>query len=59
MNDTWIQLVTAACGAWVAWELRQLRRDVSHRIHYSDCDRRMNEHARRLTRLEDRLEKNS
>lgn len=55
MNESWMQLVVAAVLGWGAWELRQLRHDVGHRIHYADCERRMNEHGRRLNRLEEEI----
>ncbi|MDD3885839.1 MAG: hypothetical protein PHI35_03090 [Victivallaceae bacterium] len=54
MSESWIQIISAACAAWVAWELRQLRHDVAKRVHFNDCDRRMSEHARRLANLEDK-----
>ncbi len=52
MNESWMQLLSVGVLGWMAWELRQLRHDVGHRVHYNDCDRRMNEHNRRLSRLE-------
>lgn len=53
MSESWVQWVAAACGAWVAWELRQLRHDVAHRIHYADCERRMAAQERRISKLEE------
>lgn len=47
-----VQMLLAGILGWLAWELRQLRRDVGHRIHFADCDRRMSEHNRRLELLE-------
>ena len=52
MSESWMQLISAAVIGWAAWELRQLRRDINSRVHYHDCDRRMNDMNRRLDRLE-------
>ena len=52
---TVIQLLLAAILGWLAWEIRQLRRDVGSRIHFGECDRRMSEHARRLTKIEGKI----
>ena len=52
MSDSWLQWISAGVIGWVAWELRQLRHDVAHRVHYHDCDRRMQECDRRLNKLE-------
>jgi len=54
MNESWMQWVSAGVIGWVAWELRLLRHDVAWRVHYHDCDRRMREYDRRLTKLENR-----
>lgn len=47
-----IQVLMSAILGWLAFELRQLRKDTNHRIHFADCERRMNEHARRLDKIE-------
>ena len=53
MSESWMQLLCTAVIGWVAWELRQLRKEVNSRVHYHDCDRRMNDMNRRIDRLED------
>ena len=52
MSESWIQIISAAVLGWVAWELRQLRKDINSRVHYHDCDRRMCDMHRRIERLE-------
>lgn len=56
MSESWIQLISAAVLGWVAWELRQLRRDINSRVHYHDCDRRMNDFHHRLEHIERSIE---
>lgn len=52
MNEGWIQIICTGVIGWVAWELRQLRKDINSRVHYHDCDRRMNDMSRRLEHVE-------
>jgi len=52
MNENIMQIVSATVLGWVAWELRQLRKDINSRVHYHDCDRRMNDMSRRIERME-------
>jgi len=52
MSESWMQIISAAILGWIGWELRQLRRDINSRVHYNDCDRRMNDMNRRLDRVE-------
>lgn len=43
---------------YIAWEVRQLRLDMTSRVLREDCDRRMKQHDDRLNKLEDKAEKN-
>lgn len=63
MSETWqifiigfllavIQALLVGILGWLAWELRQLRRDVGYRIHLNDCNRRMEDHSKRIEKLE-------
>ena len=52
MSESWIQIICTAVLGWMAWELRQLRRDINSRVHYHDCDRRMDDMNHRVDRLE-------
>lgn len=49
--DPFVQLFGSLVLGWLAWEIRQLRRDVAKRVHYEECNRRMGEHYDRLDRL--------
>lgn len=57
MESEWIRWISTAILGWIAWEMRQLRHDVQHRVPYSDCNRRMNEHKERLEQLDERVRK--
>lgn len=50
-----VQLLLTAILGWLAWEIRQLRRDVGSRIHFNECERRMSEHGRRLEKIEGKV----
>lgn len=50
-----VQLLLTAILGWLAWEIRQLRRDVGSRIHFNECEHRMGEHNRRLTKIEGKV----
>lgn len=55
MEAEWIRWISTAILGWIAWEMRALRRDISRRVPYADCNRRMDEHNEKLDRLEDRV----
>ena len=41
MNESWVQFLIAGGVGFIVWELRMLRKELSVRVHYRDCDRRM------------------
>lgn len=55
MESEWIRWVGTAILGWIAYEMRGLRRDISHRVPFSDCNRRMDEHLDKLNELDDRV----
>ena len=55
MEGEWIRWISTAILGWIAYEMRGLRRDISHRVPYSDCNRRMDEHRDRLDQLDERI----
>lgn len=55
MESEWIRWISTAILGWIAYEMRGLRRDISHRVPYSDCNRRMDEHRDRLENMDERI----
>ena len=55
MESEWIRWISTAILGWIAYEMRGLRKDVSHRVPYADCNRRMDEHREKLTELDQRV----
>ena len=40
MESEWIRWIGTAILGWIAYEMRGLRRDVEHRVPFSECNRR-------------------
>ena len=59
MESEWIRWVGTAILGWIAYEMRGLRHDVQHRVPYSDCNRRMEEHSRKIDDIDRRVRENS
>lgn len=57
MGEEWIRWIGTAILGWIAYEMRGLRRDVEHRVPFSECNRRMDEHGDNLTKLDKRVRK--
>ena len=55
MESEWIRLISTAILGWIAYEMRALRKDVEHRVPFSECNRRMDEHLEKLNELDDRI----
>ena len=55
MESEWIRWVSTAILGWIAYEMRALRKDVEHRVPFSECNRRMDEHREKLNELDDRI----
>lgn len=55
MESEWIRWISTAILGWIAYEMRGLRRDISHRVPFSDCNRRMDEHLDKLNELDERV----
>lgn len=55
MDSDWIRWISTAILGWIAYEMRGLRKDVSHRVPYVDCNRRMDEHREKLDQLDERI----
>lgn len=55
MEGEWIRWVGTAILGWIAWEMRALRKDVEHRVPFSECNRRMDDHGEKLTELDQRV----
>lgn len=58
MIDSWLQLITTLVTGWVAWELRQLRKDVAHRVPFSECNRRIEKNDKRIEYIEKQIDEN-
>lgn len=57
MGEEWIRWIGTAILGWIAYEMRGLRRDVEHRVPFSECNRRMDDHGDSLTKLDKRVRK--
>ena len=55
MEAEYIRWISTAILAWIAWEMRALRKDVAQRVPYVDCNRRMEEHNKKLDKLDERV----
>ncbi len=51
MNESWIQFLIAGGVGFIVWELRMLRKELSGRVHYRECDRRMMAAEREIDEL--------
>ena len=59
MESEWIRLISTAILGWIAYEMRGLRKDVAHRVPYSDCNRRMDEQRDKMEKIEAKVQANS
>ena len=55
MDGEWIRWIGTAILGWIAWEMRGLRRDVAHRVPYTECNRRMDDHGEKIRELDERV----
>lgn len=55
MDGEWIRWIGTALLGWIAYEMRGLRHDVQNRVPFSECNRRMDEHSKRLDNLDERV----
>lgn len=55
MGDEWIRWIGTFLLGWIAYEMRGLRRDIAHRVPYTECNRRMDDHGGRLDELDRRV----
>lgn len=56
MNEDWVRWVAATLLGWIAYELRGMRRDVSHKVSHAECDRRMGEHNEKINENKEQIE---
>ena len=57
MEAEWVRWIGTFLLGWIAYEMRGLRKDVAHRVPYTDCNRRMDEHREKLDQLDERVRK--
>ena len=55
MEAEWVRWIGTFLLGWIAYEMRGLRKDVAHRVPYTDCNRRMDEHREKLDQLDERV----
>ena len=55
MESEWIRWISTAILGWIAYEMRALRKDVEHRVPFSECNRRMDDHGEKLAELDQRV----
>lgn len=55
MEPEWVRWIGTFLLGWIAYEMRGLRKDVAHRVPYTDCNRRMDEHREKLDQLDERV----
>ena len=55
MDSEWIRWIGTFLLGWIAYEMRGLRRDVEHRVSFSECNRRMDDHGAKLVELDQRV----
>ena len=55
MDSEWVRWIGTAILGWIAWEMRALRKDVEHRVPFSECNRRMDDHGEKLAELDQRV----
>ena len=55
MNETWAQLVFCGLLGWIAWELREIKKELKTFVLREDCRDDMHQHCDRLNELEDRI----
>lgn len=55
MESEWIRWIGTAILGWIAYEMRALRKDVEHRVPFSECNRRMDDHGGKLADLDQRV----
>lgn len=57
MEAEWVRWIGTFLLGWIAYEMRGLRKDVAHRVPFTDCNRRMDEHREKLDQLDERVRK--
>ena len=55
MESEWIRWISTAILGWIAYEMRALRKDVEHRVPFSECNRSMDDHGEKLAELDQRV----
>ena len=55
MDSEWVRWIGTFLLGWIAYEMRGLRRDVEHRVPFSECNRRMDDHGAKLVELDQRV----
>ena len=55
MEAEWVRWIGTFLLGWIAYEMRGLRKDVAHRVPFTDCNRRMDEHREKLEQLDERV----
>ena len=55
VDSEWVRWIGTAILGWIAWEMRALRKDVEHRVPFSECNRRMDDHGEKLADLDHRV----
>lgn len=59
MNEMWQQIIFSGLLAWIAWELRAIKKELKTFVLREDCRDDMHQHCDRLDTLEKRIDKTS
>ena len=57
MSETWMQIVLSGLLAWVAWELRAIKKELKTFVLRDDCKDYRHQYCDRSDKLESRLAK--
>lgn len=58
MSDAWMQIIFSGLLAWIAWELRSIKKELKTFVLRDDCRDDMNHQCSRIDALEERINKN-
>jgi hypothetical protein len=56
MTETWIQIIFSGLLAWIAWELRSIKKELKTFVLREDCRDDMRGHCDRINKLEGKLD---
>lgn len=58
MSEDWAQLIMCGLIGWVAWELRDIKKELKMYVRREDCKDDMGNHCEQINELRERVNNN-